>query len=299
LRYLLRNPHNEDLRAHIYHLWRVRPFSLCFQRFHTRPPLPHKPKPLYGSSQYSSSSGLGLATAVHLLSKGAYVSILDLNPPPSSAIPTSETHIFTNTNVTSSDSIAAAVKATAQWIEKTQAPLGGIIACAGIGTPERILPKGDMMSMKTFDRVISVNLRGTVDLLRQALPILAKVEPEQPDGERGVVIVVSSVAAYEGQVGQVAYSASKGAVASMVLPMARELARTGVRVLGIAPGVFESGMTLKGGMAGMVPDGMAEFPKRMGQGSEFAGLVGSCLENSMLNGTVVRIDAAARFPARL
>lgn len=155
------------------------------------------------------------------------------------------------------------------------------------------------MSMKTFDRVISVNLRGTVDLLRQALPILAKVEPEQPDGERGVVIVVSSVAAYEGQVGQVAYSASKGAVASMVLPMARELARTGVRVLGIAPGVFESGMTLKGGMAGMVPDGMAEFPKRMGQGSEFAGLVGGCLENSMLNGTVVRIDAAARFPARL
>jgi 3-hydroxyacyl-CoA dehydrogenase/3-hydroxy-2-methylbutyryl-CoA dehydrogenase len=153
--------------------------------------------------------------------------------------------------------------------------------------------------MKTFDRVIAVNLRGTVDLLRQALPILSKSEPEQPDGERGVIIAVSSVAAYEGQVGQVAYSASKGAVASMVLPLARELSRVGIRVVGIAPGVFESGMTLKGGMKGMVPEGMVEFPRRMGKGEEFAGMVGSCLENGMLNGTVVRLDAGARFPSRL
>ncbi len=246
-----------------------------------------------------SSSGLGLATALHLLSKGAYVSILDLNPPPSDALPASRKYIFTNTNVTSSDSIAAAIKATAEWSETTHAPLGGIIACAGIGNPELILPKGDLQSLNTFDRVIAVNLRGTVDLLRQALPILSKVEPEQPDGERGVVVLVSSVAAYEGQVGQVAYSASKGAIASIVLPLARELSRVGIRAVGIAPGVFESGMTLRGSMKAGAPPGMVEFPRRMGRGEEFAGMVGQCLENGMVNGTVVRLDAGARFPARL
>jgi 3-hydroxyacyl-CoA dehydrogenase/3-hydroxy-2-methylbutyryl-CoA dehydrogenase len=182
-----------------------------------------------------------------------------------------------------------------------------------------------MMDMALFDRVLAINLRGTVDLIRQTLPYLAQNEPEGDDGERGVVVVVSSVAAYEGQVGQLAYSASKGAVASMVLPLAREVGRTaGIRVMGIAPGLFETGMTKppkkqeqekkkkkkdegveskkKGGgvagRAGFNPN-MIEYPTRMGRGDEFARLVKEIVENPMLNGQVLRLDGAIRMPSRL
>ena len=226
------------------------------------------------------------------------MSILDLNPAPAESLgDQSSRTIFTETDVTDSKSIATAISRTKAWIEDhTHAPLGGIVTCAGIGYAERILPKGgDVMDIENFDRVIAVNLRGSVDLIRQALPILANVEPEQPDGERGVIAVVSSVAAYEGQVGQTAYSASKGAIASVVLPVARELARVGIRVVGIAPGVFETGMT---GWS-QLPKGMVEFPMRMGKGEEFAALVRQIFENGMMNGTVVRLDAGARFPSRL
>ena len=179
------------------------------------------------------------------------------------------------------------------------------------------------MDMALFDRVLAINLRGTVDLIRQTLPYLAQNEPEGDDGERGVVVVVSSVAAYEGQVGQLAYSASKGAVASMVLPLAREVGRTaGIRVTGIAPGLFETGMTRppkkqdqekkkrdegveskkKGGgvagRAGFNPN-MIEYPTRMGRGDEFARLVKEIVENPMLNGQVLRLDGAIRMPSRL
>jgi NAD(P)-dependent dehydrogenase (short-subunit alcohol dehydrogenase family) len=180
-----------------------------------------------------------------------------------------------------------------------------------------------MMDMALFDRVLAINLRGTVDLIRQTLPYLAQNEPEGDDGERGVVVVVSSVAAYEGQVGQLAYSASKGAVASMVLPLAREVGRkAGIRAMGIAPGLFETGMTRppkkqdqenkkndegveskkKGGgvagRAGFNPN-MVEYPARMGRGNEFARLVKEIVENPMLNGQVLRLDGAIRIPSRL
>lgn len=179
--------------------------------------------------------------------------------------------------------------------------------------------------MKGFDKTIGINLRGTVDVITQALPHLAAVPAERPDGERGVIVVVSSVAAYEGQIGQLAYSASKGAVASIVLPLARELGRTaGIRVCGIAPGVMESGMTVgrRGGShqsSGgeeegddeeiaeasaiaskiMKDKGMLEWPARMGRPDEFARLVGECIGNSMLNGVVIRLDGGVRFPPRL
>jgi 3-hydroxyacyl-CoA dehydrogenase/3-hydroxy-2-methylbutyryl-CoA dehydrogenase len=172
-----------------------------------------------------------------------------------------------------------------------------------------------MMDMALLDRVLAINLRGTVDLIRQTLPYLAQNEPEGDDGERGVVVVVSSVAAYEGQVGQLAYSASKGAVASMVLPLAREVGQNfGIRVMGIAPGLFETGMTKPpkkddnaagkkkaggvAGRAGFNPN-MIEYPTRMGRGSEFARLVKEIVENPMLNGQVVRLDGAVRMPSRL
>ena len=172
------------------------------------------------------------------------------------------------------------------------------------------------MEMALFDRVLAINLRGTVDFIRQTLPYLAQNEPEGDDGERGVVVVVSSVAAYEGQVGQLAYSASKGAVASMVLPLAREVGQNfGIRVMGIAPGLFETGMTKPpkkkddnvagkkkaggvAGRAGFNPN-MIEYPTRMGRGSEFARLVKEIVENPMLNGQVVRLDGAVRMPSRL
>lgn len=177
------------------------------------------------------------------------------------------------------------------------------------------------MDMALFDRVLAINLRGTVDLIRQTLPYLAQNEPEGDDGERGIVVVVSSVAAYEGQVGQLAYSASKGAVASMVLPLARELGqKAGIRVMGIAPGLFETGMTKPpkkqdqekkddnvagkkkaggvAGRAGFNPN-MIEYPTRMGRGHEFARLVKEVMENPMLNGQVLRLDGAIRMPSRL
>jgi phosphoribosyl-ATP pyrophosphohydrolase/phosphoribosyl-AMP cyclohydrolase/histidinol dehydrogenase len=173
------------------------------------------------------------------------------------------------------------------------------------------------MDMTHFDRTIGINLRGTVDLIRLTLPHMALNEPWGPDGERGIVIVVSSVAAYEGQVGQLAYSASKGAVRSIVLPLARELGqKTGIRVMGIAPGVFQTGMTVPpkkasptqkegqkpkgatGSRAAINPE-MVQYPTRMGKGAEFARLVKDIVENPMLNGQVIRIDGGVRMPSRL
>ena len=169
--------------------------------------------------------------------------------------------------------------------------------------------------MTTFDRTLSINVRGTVELITLTLPHLASAPPINADGERGVVIVVSSVAAFEGQVGQLAYAASKGAIRSIVLPLAREVGRVGVRVVGVAPGVFESAMTVrprstsgkegkgndKGGAgkrAGVNPE-MVNFPVRMGKGEEFARLCKEIIENGMLNGEVIRLDGGVRMPSRL
>ena len=156
------------------------------------------------------------------------------------------------------------------------------------------------MDMFTFDQTIAVNLRGTVDLIRQILPYLLQNKPLMPDGERGVIINVSSSAAYDGQIGQVAYAASKGGIASLTLPLARDLAQFGVRAITIAPGPFESGMTAM--MSDKVKKGLEkamEFPKRAGKPEEFASLVQECIENPMMNGTVVRLDGALRMPSKL
>jgi 3-hydroxyacyl-CoA dehydrogenase / 3-hydroxy-2-methylbutyryl-CoA dehydrogenase len=202
------------------------------------------------------SSGLGLSTALALLAAGANVSILDLNPPPTSHpdLSNEQRTLFTNTDVSSSASLQSAVTSTVRWCQRRSAPLSGVICCAGIGTAATILPKQakgtthdnvKYMDMSLFDKTLAINLRGTVDLMRLAIPHLSLNEPWGSDGERGIAIIVSSVAAYEGQVGQLAYSASKGAVASIVLPLARELGqKAGIRVLGVAPGVFETGMTV-------------------------------------------------------
>ena len=148
--------------------------------------------------------------------------------------------------------------------------------------------------MDDVDFVLGVNLRGVLDLVRQGVAEMAKA-PEGPDGERGIVVMVASSAAFDGQKGQVSYSASKGAVAAMTLPMARDLARFGIRVVTIAPSLFETRMTSM--MSDKVRKSLEatyEFPKRSGQPAEFAGLVKHCIENVMLNGTVIRLDGGSR-----
>lgn len=148
--------------------------------------------------------------------------------------------------------------------------------------------------------MLSINLRGTLDLVRQVLPHLAATEPQGPDGERGVIVMVASAAAFEGQMGQVAYAASKGAVAAMTLPMARDLSRFGIRVVTVAPSMFDSAMTAA--LSDKVREGLRramEFPPRPGRPEEFASLVRQAVENVMLNGVVIRLDGATRMPSKL
>ena len=154
--------------------------------------------------------------------------------------------------------------------------------------------------MSTLDFVLNINLRGVMDLLRLSLPHMATNKPTEPDGERGVLVLVSSSAAFDGQPGQLAYAASKGAIRSMTLVLARDLAQNGIRCMAIAPSYFESAMTAQ--MSEKVRKSLEkvfEFPKRPGQGPEFAACVRHCIENVMLNGEVIRLDGASRMPSRL
>jgi NAD(P)-dependent dehydrogenase (short-subunit alcohol dehydrogenase family) len=160
--------------------------------------------------------------------------------------------------------------------------------------------RGNPLKLDNVDFVMNINLRGTLDLVRQVLPHLATIAPEGTDGERGVIIMVASVAAFDGQMGQVSYAASKGAVAAMTLPMARDLSRFGIRVVTIAPSMFDTNMTAI--MSDKVRQSLLksmEFPMRPGQPQEFAMLVRQSIENIMLNGVVIRLDGATRMPSRL
>lgn len=154
--------------------------------------------------------------------------------------------------------------------------------------------------MDKIDFVLNINLRGTIDLIRQCLPHMVNVKPLPPDGERGVIVMVASSAAFDGQPGQVAYSASKGAVASLTLPLARDLARYGIRAVTIAPSLFESAMTAQlSEKARKSLERVMEFPVRAGKPEEFASLVRQSIENGMLNGTVLRLDGAMRMPSKM
>jgi 3-hydroxyacyl-CoA dehydrogenase/3-hydroxy-2-methylbutyryl-CoA dehydrogenase len=232
---------------------------------------------------------------------------------------------FFTCDVLDTGSVSKAVRGTVEWVKQTGKPLGGVIPAAGVSTPgtvrlRRLFRSEDTLfvwcaelismqildrhgapfSLDDFDFVVNVNLRGTIDLVRQSLEHIAKVEPVGSDGERGVVIMVASSAAFDGQKGQVSYSASKGAVTAMTLPMARDLARYGIRVVTIAPSLFDSRMTSV--MSDKVKtslEGAMEFPKRAGQPAEFAQLVRQGIENVMLNGVVIRLDGAMRMPSKM
>ncbi len=257
--------------------------------------------------------------AEDLCRHGAAVALLDRNEEDGTAAAKAlggdRVARFFAVDVTDTESIEAAVKGTVAWIATTtKKPLGGVVPAAGVGFPGLILDrKLKPLPLPSFDFVLNINLRGTVDLVRLVLPYMAGGgeglddtakalvgRPEGADGERGVVIMVASSAAFEGQMGQVAYSASKGAVAAMTLPMARDLSRHGVRVVTIAPSMFDTSMAQA--MTDKVKASLLksmEFPKRPGQAEEFAILVRHIIENPMLNGTVIRLDGASRMPARL
>lgn len=248
-------------------------------------------------------SGLGLATARALHALGGYVSLLDLNSDSGSQVVSelgSRARFF-ETDVSSTCAIAAAISGTVSWIHETAAPIGGVIAGAGVGLPGLIIDKNnEPLSMESIDFVLDINLRGTLDLIRQALPHMTTTTPDSADGERGVIVMIASSAAFDGQMGQVAYAASKGAVASLTLPLARDLSKYGIRAVTVAPSMFDSAMTKM--MSAKVKKSLEtsmEFPRRAGLPDEFASLVVEAVGNHMLNGTVLRLDGAMRMPARL
>ncbi|KID83047.1 3-hydroxyacyl-CoA dehydrogenase [Metarhizium guizhouense ARSEF 977] len=242
------------------------------------------------------ASGLGKACALELIKNGANVALLDMNEDGHELVKEAGSSAkFFVCDVLNTESITKAVQGTAEWAKASNKPIGGVIPAAGVSTPATILDRdGAPFSLDDVDFVLGVNLRGTLDLVRQGVAEIAKTE-EGPDGERGIVIMVASSAAFDGQKGQISYSASKGAVAAMTLPMARDLARFGIRVVTIAPSLFETRMTSM--MSGKVRKSLEatfEFPKRSGQPEEFAGLVKHSIENVMLNGTVIRLDGGSR-----
>lgn len=249
------------------------------------------------------ASGLGLATVRDLHSYGAYVAILDLNAENGAKIveelgPRAR---FFEVDITETTSVAAAVSGIAAWTIETAAPIGAVIPAAGVGTPGKLVDRhNESIPLENLDFVININLRGVLDLIRLCLPHMTTTKPTEPDGERGVIIMVSSSAAYDGQPGQVAYAASKGAIRSLTLPLARDLAQYGIRAVSIAPSYFESNMTAM--MSAKVKkslEGVLEFPKRPGRGPDFAAMVRHCVENVMLNGETIRLDGATRMPSRL
>ncbi len=242
------------------------------------------------------ASGLGAACARHISSLGGNVVIADLNDAAADRLcrELGERVTFAKSDVTDEGQVQAACDLAAAQFGR----LDGVVSCAGILGAARIVGKAGPHDLQLFARVVQVNLVGTFNVLRLAAAAMAKNPPGE-DGERGVIVNTSSAAAFEGQIGQAAYAASKGGVASLTLPAARELARFGIRVVAIAPGIMETAMA-----AGMTDEGrrsLAEqtpFPQRLGRPDEFASLVGHIIENRFLNGTVIRLDGAMRMAAK-
>ena len=238
-------------------------------------------------------SGLGLAVAKHLVANGAKVALLDINDDKGAAAVAElgAAASYQRTDVTSEDGVATAVKQAADR-------MGGLnvaINCAGILGAGRVLGKEGPMPLKNFQTTVMVNLIGSFNVAKSAADVMQHNAPGA-DGERGVIVNTASIAAYEGQVGQAAYSASKGGIVGMTLPMAREFARIGVRVMTVAPGVFHTPMV--DGMKQEVYDSLCAqvpYPSRLGTPEEFARTVAFILENRYLNGSVIRVDGAIRL----
>ena len=242
------------------------------------------------------ASGLGAATARFFAAQGAFLVLADLDRSAGEKLaaelgPSSR---FALTDVTSENDAHAAI----DLAREAFGHLHGLINCAGIAPSEKVVGRNGPHRLESFAKVININLVGTFNMIRLAAASIAQEEPNA-DGERGVIVNTASIAAFDGQIGQAAYAASKGGVAALTLPIARELARSGIRVVTIAPGIFETPM-----MAAFpqeVQDALAKsvpFPQRLGHPEEFAMLARHIIENAMLNGETIRLDGALRMPPR-
>ena len=247
-----------------------------------------------GTIVAGGASGLGAATARALAERGARVAIADLNEENANAVAEEVGGVAFKTDVTNEDEVRAAVEGAVE-------AFGGIrfaASCAGIGWAERVVGKNGPAQLQPFETVIRVNLIGTFNVLRFAAAAISAGEPDE-EGERGAVVMTASIAAYDGQVGQTAYAASKGGVVGLTLPAARDLARQGIRVCTIAPGTFDTPL-----LAALPQDARDElgkqvpFPQRLGRPEEFAALACHIAENRMLNGETIRLDGALRMPPR-
>lgn len=243
-----------------------------------------------------AASGLGAGVAKMIVDAGGKAMLLDVNADAlkAQAAELGDAARYLRTDVTSEEDGKAAV-ATAK---AAFGRVDGLVNCAGVAPGERIVGRDGPHKLESFARTVSINLIGTFNMLRLAAEAMATNEPGT-SGERGVIINTASVAAFDGQIGQAAYSASKGGVAAMTLPAARELARTGIRVLAIAPGIFGTPMLFA--MPQEVQDSLGAsvpFPSRLGRPDEFASLVRHIIENQMLNGEVIRLDGAIRMAPR-
>jgi NAD(P)-dependent dehydrogenase (short-subunit alcohol dehydrogenase family) len=242
------------------------------------------------------ASGLGGATAEMLAKAGAKVTIFDVDEHHGSEKARGIGGRFHRVDVTDEANVAEAIAAA----EEAHGIARICVSCAGIAPPKRVVSReGEPQPLADFRRIIDINLIGTFNVLSKFAARASTAEPLGPDGERGLIINTASVAAFEGQIGQAAYSASKGGVASMTLPIARELARSGIRVMTIAPGIFWTPL-----LAGLPEDAQESlgkqipFPSRMGKPEEYAQLVAAIIANPMLNGETIRLDGAIRMAPR-
>jgi NAD(P)-dependent dehydrogenase (short-subunit alcohol dehydrogenase family) len=248
-----------------------------------------------GAIVSGGASGLGEATARELAAAGAKVTVADLNEAQGKAVADAIGGIFARTDVADEQSVQAAVDAAAS----AGLPLRVIVNCAGIGWAARTVGRdGTPHDLAAYRKVIDINLIGTFNLMRIGAAAVAKTEPADADGQRGVVINTASVAGLEGQTGQVAYSASKGGIIGMTVPAARDLAAIGVRVNTICPGIIDTPIYGTGPAADEFKAKLSApivFPKRMGTAAEFAQLVRSLIENDYMNADVIRFDGGIRF----
>ncbi len=248
-----------------------------------------------GAIVTGGGSGLGEAAARAFAAKGVKVAIFDLTKSNGAAIAKELGGVFVDADVTNSDQLAAGIDQAVQALGAVHI----LVNCAGIATAGKTLGKEDKpLDLEPFRRTIEINLIGTFNAIRLAAAKMAKNAPNA-DGERGVIINTASVAAFDGQIGQAAYSASKGGVVGITLPIARDLASYGIRVCTIAPGIFETPMLMglpesaRKALGASVP-----FPQRLGRPAEYAALACQIVENAMLNGETIRLDGAIRMPPR-
>ncbi|MEM1297642.1 MAG: SDR family NAD(P)-dependent oxidoreductase [Pseudomonadota bacterium] len=239
-----------------------------------------------------AASGLGEATARALAARGAKVTIFDMDAARGEAVASDIGGLFAETNVTSDESVEAAI---AKAVAAHGAPRI-VVNCAGVGSPGKTIGRDGPIDMGHYEQVIQINLIGTMRVMSKAAWAMSQAEPADADGARGVIVNTASVAAFDGQIGQAAYASSKGGVAGLTLPAARDLSRNGIRVMTIAPGIF--GTPMLRGLPEDVQDSLAQqvpFPVRLGDPDEFGKLVCFIAETGYMNGEVIRMDGAIRM----